>query len=494
MTFNVSRLIGRGQLKRLNDLLRLRHRADPNPSARARADIDHVFSGIFDQLARHYTSVKSAAVHALVRLQRDAFDFYDLALGGRTPDIARLEKILRDMDVEMEKLSRSADAIAGTSSKLDSIPLPAKKVTERPIPRGGISIEQRIAQGGKPGTKVLANPERYYFKDHQYHRRGEPDPDFSTDAPATMPSGPPLSRPIPARGLTVEEAVAAGYKPSDRMQKDPDRYYHDFDTKQFTRRPEVSPDFGDGSQRKIPCFVPGTLVRLASGWLPIEQIAPGHLVLSADELIRDPEEQPVVATSNSRTIRIVRIKIGTEEIATTRNHRFLLERSGWLAASTLRASDRLETASRKPVEIVSIRNEVVDELPTYNLEIANYHTYFVGHASVMVHNEGDERVWKVYVGYTTDGSIYVGRARTDLMDRQSKHLADARQEPTKYGFKEGIRLDQVPGMDGLTLDEGIWHERRVYDEQKKLYGDRVKNIQAPPTGDGKIFELRSKYC
>jgi len=114
-SFDVDRQVTRGALKRLHDLLIVRHRANgsPDPGGRARLDIERILTAAFDNLAGHYKGRKQAALDKLLRLQKEALDFYGHVLAGvGDPDVPRLEKILKEMDKNFRELARKADDLA----------------------------------------------------------------------------------------------------------------------------------------------------------------------------------------------------------------------------------------------------------------------------------------------------------------------------------------------------------------------------------------------
>lgn len=74
-------------------------------------------------------------------------------------------------------------------------------------------------------------------------------------------------------------------------------------------------------------------------------------------------------------------------ITTTTNHPFYVEEKGWVAAGDLEFGDTLVTADGDEVEVTEIELERLDEpILVYNLEVEEYHTYFVGNSRVLVHN------------------------------------------------------------------------------------------------------------
>ena len=115
-SFDVDRQIGRPDLKDLTARLIAHYtrKRDPDPEKRARLDIEGLFADAFDHLARHYSSHKKGALEKLLKLQKEALDFYDLVLAAAGDvDVGRLEKIFRDMEHNFRELARKADDLAG---------------------------------------------------------------------------------------------------------------------------------------------------------------------------------------------------------------------------------------------------------------------------------------------------------------------------------------------------------------------------------------------
>jgi hypothetical protein len=108
---------------------------------------------------------------------------------------------------------------------------------------------------------------------------------------------------------------------------------------------------------------------------------------------------------------VVDVRIGTETLRTTRGHPFFALGHGWLEARSLRAGDRLCTLDGA-VEVVG-RATSAETMATYNLEIGGHHTYFVGTAAVLVHNQ-DTRNWADTTRRVT--RIYVVVDRSDIVD------------------------------------------------------------------------------
>jgi len=72
-----------------------------------------------------------------------------------------------------------------------------------------------------------------------------------------------------------------------------------------------------------------------------------------------------------------------DEIQVTVNHPLFVN-GGWTSAGDVRVGDRLFSLNGEDVPVVSIE-KIFSQVPTFNLEIGMYHTYFANH--VLVHNK-----------------------------------------------------------------------------------------------------------
>ena len=73
---------------------------------------------------------------------------------------------------------------------------------------------------------------------------------------------------------------------------------------------------------------------------------------------------------------------GHESIRTTEEHPFFVEGRGFVNASELAPGDRLSSGA----SIASIAS-TIERSRVHNFEVEGFHTYFVGRASVLVHNQ-----------------------------------------------------------------------------------------------------------
>ena len=82
------------------------------------------------------------------------------------------------------------------------------------------------------------------------------------------------------------------------------------------------------------------------------------------------------------------VKTAKDEIVCTREHPFYVPVRGWTAACDLRAGDILVRSNGEYVVVEAVEHELLESpLTVYNFEVEDFHTYHVGSASVLVHND-----------------------------------------------------------------------------------------------------------
>ena len=138
----------------------------------------------------------------------------------------------------------------------------------------------------------------------------------------------------------------------------------------------------------IQCFIAGTLVATKSGLVPIEDIQPGDLVWATDEETGETALKEVVQIFRNETEEWVHIKVNGEEITCTPMHPFYSPVKGWTSAVDLRAGDILVMLNGEYVVVEQVQHELLESPETtYNFEVEDYHTYYVGFWSVLSHNK-----------------------------------------------------------------------------------------------------------
>ncbi|WP_267246569.1 polymorphic toxin-type HINT domain-containing protein, partial [Streptomyces sp. PR69] len=143
-------------------------------------------------------------------------------------------------------------------------------------------------------------------------------------------------------------------------------------------------------------FVAGTEVLLADGTSkPIEDLKAGDQVLATDPETGETSGKAVTATiltEDDKTYVDLTIASpeGSDTITTTDHHPFWSEsEQAWLDAGTLKPGMTLRTDEGNTATVQAARTYTAHQT-TYNLTVADLHTYYVlaGKTPVLVHNSG----------------------------------------------------------------------------------------------------------
>ena len=77
-------------------------------------------------------------------------------------------------------------------------------------------------------------------------------------------------------------------------------------------------------------------------------------------------------------------------VTTTPTHPFYQPQKGWIDAIDLRAGDILVKSNGEYVVVEMVEHELLEApITVYNFEVEDFHTYYVGDTSVLVHNKCD---------------------------------------------------------------------------------------------------------
>jgi len=120
--------------------------------------------------------------------------------------------------------------------------------------------------------------------------------------------------------------------------------------------------------------------------------------------------------------KFVDITVNGEVITTTMEHPFHVNDCEWKEAAKLTGNDFFRNKDGIIVNIKEIRiYEVADEVMTYNFEVEEFHTYFVGFNSILCHNDcasmkKGREMQKTLKGYDNTRSIKIN-TRTRIPDK-----------------------------------------------------------------------------
>ena len=112
------------------------------------------------------------------------------------------------------------------------------------------------------------------------------------------------------------------------------------------------------------------------------------MVWAWDEETGDVALRPVVGTYVNETEELIYLSVNGEEITCTPGHPFYSPVKGWTEAVHLRAGDILVLVNGEYVVVEWIQHELLESpVKVYNFQVADYHTYYVTDAGVLVHNK-----------------------------------------------------------------------------------------------------------
>ena len=82
------------------------------------------------------------------------------------------------------------------------------------------------------------------------------------------------------------------------------------------------------------------------------------------------------------------ICVNGDEIVSTPTHPFYSPVRGWTSTVDLRAGDILVLSNGEYVIVEQVQHEILEvPVKVYNFEVQDFHTYYVGKNSVLVHND-----------------------------------------------------------------------------------------------------------
>ena len=135
------------------------------------------------------------------------------------------------------------------------------------------------------------------------------------------------------------------------------------------------------------CFTGDTLVAAENGQKRIDEIEVGDKVWAFNVETRESELKTVTKVYVHSVDEILRLYTDEGDIDTTANHPFNVIGKGWVAAGDLVVGDEVYNLDETASAILGLEIEILDEpVLVYNLEVEDFHSYFVGYVPVLVHN------------------------------------------------------------------------------------------------------------
>ncbi len=143
---------------------------------------------------------------------------------------------------------------------------------------------------------------------------------------------------------------------------------------------------GTGTSRGPPtcdCLAGGTLVWTLTGPQPIQEILAGDMVLAQHPETGELAYKAVLRTTLRPEEELIRIEAGDEQIDTSGGHPFWVAGRGWVKARELQSGEELHT-QRGTVRVSQVTTGASEV--TYNLIVADFHTYFAGNDRLLSHD------------------------------------------------------------------------------------------------------------
>lgn len=208
------------------------------------------------------------------------------------------------------------------------------------------------------------------------------------------------------------------------------------------------------------CFVAGTEILTERGMVPIEQIRVGDLVMARDPETGETAFKPVTTLFVNDEDPVWELVVDTEDGETethrvTDNHPYWVNGRGWVEVKNLKPGMEIATSDGDPVTLTSIVNTGKIER-TFNFEVADFHTYFVGDSHVLVHNCSGRMKNKLGPDPSAEGAHSTFKRGPDGEVTGHAEFQPNPQNPT--GFDQTKRVD-VTGKAHGGVDTPHVHEK-----------------------------------
>jgi DNA/RNA non-specific endonuclease/Pretoxin HINT domain/Domain of unknown function (DUF4280) len=211
------------------------------------------------------------------------------------------------------------------------------------------------------------------------------------------------------------------------------------------------------------CFAADTPVCTRSGPRPIAELAVGDEVWAWDEATGQRAWKAVLEVVRTEAAEVAELDFGgAAPLRLTPAHWLYAEPGGWTAAGDLSAGQRVRTGGAGEAltlhgTVIRIQTEQV-----YNLEVADFHTYYAGEGEVLAHNKCDALTELVDIGagvfkkrlkpntsYLRNGYEYA----TDAFGRIKKAAGELRLEPKATRLRDEYMQGKVGAKDGRKADD-----------------------------------------
>lgn len=124
----------------------------------------------------------------------------------------------------------------------------------------------------------------------------------------------------------------------------------------------------------------------------------------------------VLTVYKKTTNELYVINVDGKSVTTTSSHLFMMSTGLWKSAKNIQMGDKIVDADGNLRDVKNVQiDELKDYTRIYNLEVEDYHTYFVGDDELWVHNNCFKtptselrRIWKEFTGTDSINEIHHG--------------------------------------------------------------------------------------
>jgi hypothetical protein len=228
--------------------------------------------------------------------------------------------------------------------------------------------------------------------------------------------------------------------------------------------------FSGAASQNMACFVAGTLVLTTAGLVAIEKIKIGDRVISTDPDTLETSEKPILETYSRQVNKLVHLVINGEEIVTSDNHPFYVQKRGFIEANRLLVGDKLINVNGDDLFIEKYQIEEFDTaIDVYNLQVEDMHTYFVGKICVWVHN-------KCKTTQNPDGSYDVEAEYKEGWTDDQKRAADKKCQQLSEADTKIASKDQIDSQrKSSSSSNKQFRERNNIPKSQDV--DHIQDIQ-----------------
>jgi hypothetical protein len=237
--------------------------------------------------------------------------------------------------------------------------------------------------------------------------------------------------------------------------------------------------FTTGLNTTIICFVAGTPVLTPHGLVAIETLEPGDFVFARCETTGNETWKPVLDTITTHPDRLYHLVYATPAgvtatLSATGEHPFHVGNRGpprFVPLRELHVGDELRLSDGRPAWVESLNVELStaeNDFITYNIEVADFHTYFVGESPVWVHNSGAfcDRIYAFF-------HRFLRKANTDVWQAHAMAMA---------------KLDSLGSFDSRLRQGGVVR-LQIFTEARRRHFTDLPSLDRPWLRGGQILTL-----